>query len=126
MLLEQMTHFDSLSGHRYATLTTFQKDGEPVSTVVSFALQGDRLYVMLPASGSEVQRIHANAQVEVAPCAADGTPLGASVEAMALVLADPQSARRALRRGLGFAARLRELALVLKREPVVYLEITPM
>jgi PPOX class probable F420-dependent enzyme len=126
MLLEQMTHFDSLIGHRYATLTTFQKDGEPVSTVVSFAQAGDRLYVMLPANGNEAQRIHHNAQVEVAPCAADGTPLGGSVEAMALVLADPQPARRALRQGLGLAARLRELALALKRDPVVYLEITPM
>lgn len=121
-----MTPFDTLSGHRFLALTSFQKDGEPVTTVVAFAQNGDRLYVMLPASGDEAQRIHANAQVEVAPCAADGTGQGASVEAMAMPMPDPQVARRVLHRALGLSARLREITHTLKHEPLVYLEITPM
>ncbi len=126
MLFGQMTDFSTLQGHRYAALTTFRRDGQPVTTTVTFAEDGDRLYVMLPASAGEAQRIRDNAQVEVAPCAADGTLLGAAVEAMALVLADSQAARRALRHTFGVAERLHELSQTLRREPCVYLEITPM
>ena len=128
MLLEQMNGFSLLDDHQYVALTTFRSDGLPITTPFPFALVEDKVYVMAAAGAGEIQRIHENAQVEVAPCTADGISLAIAQEGMALALA-PEPARiacRALRHKFGLRARLQELALGFRRESCVYLEITPM
>jgi PPOX class probable F420-dependent enzyme len=60
--------FPNLQGHQFMSLITFRKNGEPVSTVVWFAQEADKLYVLTAADAGKVKRIRQNAQVEVAPC----------------------------------------------------------
>ena len=126
MLREQMTEFSALEGHAYAALTTFHKDGQPVSIPVWFAQDGDRLYVALPSEADAVQHIHSNAQVEIAPCNEHGETLGASIEAMAVVLPGSKSAeaRHCLNQKYGWQRRLRDLLSLGAK--TVYLEITAM
>lgn len=118
------TDFAPLGRCRTVALTTFRHDGQPVVTRVAFALDGNRLYVALPANTEVIRRIHENAQVEVAPCGGDD---GSPIEAMAVVVPDEKSgdARRALA-AFGLRQMFRDFLLTLARTHRVYLEITPM
>lgn len=129
MLAEQMTQFSALGDQPYLALTTFHRDGRAATAPFRFAQVEDRLYVMAAASAEEIRRIHENAQVEVAPGGLNGQPQGAAQEAMALIVADDETAaaaRHALHGKFGLRARLWELTLFCRRERCVYLEITPM
>jgi PPOX class probable F420-dependent enzyme len=121
-----LTGFSILQGCRYISLTTFHKDGQPAAIPLRFAQDGDKVYVLSPADVA--QRIHDNAQVEVAPCTEDGGLLGGSTEAMAVVISGDHvnDARRALTRKYGFEQRLNDLLLMLRQTTPIYLEITPM
>jgi PPOX class probable F420-dependent enzyme len=120
--------FSSLSDHSYIAITTFARNGQPVTTPPFwFAQDGDKLYVM-SSSAAEVRQIHENAQVEVAPCTQNGQTLAPSVEAMALALSGSKAAaaRHALNAKYGLQIRLHELAFTVRLTHPVYLEITPM
>ena len=123
-----MSEFSTLCGHHYLALTTFGAHGEPAVNTVWFVQDGDKLYLTLSASAEVVARIHANAQVEVAPCTSQGQPLGQSVEAMALVLSGDraQTSRHTIRSAYNFPQRLRDSLLSFLRVPRAYVEITPM
>lgn len=129
MLKDQNSVFLPFHDHQFICLTTFQHDGEPVATPLPFGQVNDKLYVMTPTTAEIVQRIHENAQVEVAPCTAQGDLLGAAIEGMAiLVPADQRStARQALNRKYGWNRRLRQwIDEGLRNRAFSYLEITPM
>lgn len=119
-----ITEFAAFSRCHTLALTTFRHDGLPVVTHVAFAHDGERLYVASRSDAALVQRVHENAQVEVAPCDADD---GSAIEAMAVVLPDARTA--AAKRALGaFGLRplLGDFLLSLVGVRRVYLEITPM
>ncbi|MBI1259294.1 MAG: PPOX class F420-dependent oxidoreductase [Chloroflexi bacterium] len=128
MQKEEYTHFSVLEGHAFLSLTTFRKNGEPVTTPVWFAQDGDKLYVMTGAKTGKVRRIHHNAQVEVAPCTLNGTLLGDPLEAMAVILNDGQniSANRTLNHKYGWQKRFYDLTYLLRAQKRTWLEITPM
>ncbi len=129
MLKEPLGVFVPFHDHRFLCLTTFQHDGEPVATPLRFAQVGDKLYVMTLATAGIVKRIHENAQVEVAPCTAQGDLLSAPLEGMAILLtADQRSAaRHALNRKYGWRRRLHQwIDERLRNIRFSYLEITPM
>ncbi|HVU09760.1 MAG TPA: PPOX class F420-dependent oxidoreductase [Phototrophicaceae bacterium] len=126
MLREQMTGFLTLAGQTYAALTTFRKDGQPVSVTVWFAQDGDRIYVALASGTEAVNHVHSNAQVEIAPCNERGETRGAPIEAMAVVLPEAKNAvaRNCLNHKYGWQRRLRDLLPLGVK--TVYLEITAM
>ena len=115
--------FSALSQCHSLDLTTFRHDGQPIVRTVSFAHDGERLYVACRSNAEFVRQIHENAQVEVAPC---GESHG-SIEAMAVVLPGDKSgsARRALG-AFGLRHVLGDFLLSLVGDCRVYLEITPM
>ena len=118
------TGFAPLGRCRTVALTTFRHDGQPVVTRVAFVLDGNRLYVATRGNAEVVQRIHENAQVEIAPCdGQDSSP----IEAMAVIIPDEKSgdARRALG-AFGLRQIFRDFLLTLINTHRVYLEITPM
>ena len=128
MLQTQTAGFSTFNGCRCLALTTFRKDGQPVMTPVWFAQEDDKLYLLLPADSEVVQRIHENAQVEVAPQDESGKPSGAPVEAMAVVL-DGSRAERAghiLNQQASLRRRLYHLLLNVRLSGCVNVEITPM
>ena len=121
-----MAQFTSLSGERLLALTTFDHDSTAVTTPLRFAKAGERLFILAPADVAE--RIHDNAQVEVAPCDEHGDATGEPIEAMAMVLPPEKAAdaRHVLGAKYGLIVRLSALTMALRLAPGAYLEITPM
>jgi uncharacterized protein len=76
----------SLERARYLLLTTYRRDGRPVSTPVWFASRDGVLYVWTNARTGKVKRIRANPIVSVAPCTLRGGPLGPAVEGRASIV----------------------------------------
>jgi hypothetical protein len=124
----QVLPFYNLQGYQFMRLTTFRKNGEPVSTTVWFAQDGEKLYVLTPADAGKVRRIRNNAQVEVAPCSASGRLLGVTVEAMARILPGDEAphAIKALNRKYGFQKRVFDFFHMVQGVNRAYLEIMPM
>jgi PPOX class probable F420-dependent enzyme len=76
-------------------LTTFRRDGTPVGTPVSIAVDGQRAYVRSFERAGKTRRIRNNPTVTVAPSTARGTPTGAAVEATARRLTGAEHTRAA-------------------------------
>ena len=58
----------TLADHRFVSLTTFRRSGEPVSTPVWVGRDGDSLVVLTPAGSGKVMRLRHDPRIEVAPC----------------------------------------------------------
>ncbi len=77
-------------------LTSFRRDGTPVGTPVSIAVDGDRGYLPSPGTAWKVKRIRNEPRIEIAPCTPRGRPTGPAVAATARRL-EGREARRAAR-----------------------------
>lgn len=121
--------FSNLEGHSYMSLTIYRKNGQPVSTPVWFAMEGDKLYVLTLGDAGKVKRIRNQPQVLVAPCKVNGEVVGEAVTGIARVLdADSgQYANRLLTRKYGLFKRLFDLVhrITGRYATRVYLEIVP-
>jgi len=73
-------------------LTTFRRDGTPVQTPVSIAVDGDHAFIRTWDTAGKVKRIRNNPEVTIAPCTARGRPTGASIPAHARILTGEESA----------------------------------
>jgi uncharacterized protein len=95
-----MTRLDAFTHQWAVLLTTFRRDGTPVGTPVSLAVEGERGFVRSPGTGWKVKRLRRNPQVEIAPCTPRGRPTGPAVPALARRLQgdEAKGAARALRR----------------------------
>jgi uncharacterized protein len=69
---------------KYLSLTTYKRDGSPVSTPVWFVEEGGRLFVTTSADSYKAKRLRRNPAAMVAPCTARGAlkaePVPARVE----------------------------------------------
>ena len=61
---------------KYLSLTTYRRDGSPVSTPVWFVEEGGRLFVTTAADSYKAKRLRRNPACMVAPCTARGVPKG--------------------------------------------------
>jgi PPOX class probable F420-dependent enzyme len=120
--------FAHLQGHKYMSLVTFRKNGQPVPTPVWFAQVGDKLYVVTRGDSGKVKRIRNNAQVEVAPCTMRGDVLGEAEEGMARILAhdETKEAHRALASKYKLMFQMFALMWRFQRHQVTYLEVQSM
>jgi PPOX class probable F420-dependent enzyme len=73
-------------------LTTFKRDGTPIGTPVSIAVDGDRAFVRTFDTAWKLKRIRNNPEVEVAPSTRRGRPTGSAIRARARVLEGEESA----------------------------------
>lgn len=88
--------FVALGEQRFVSLTTFRRSGQPVSTPVWVARDGDVLLVTTPAGTGKVKRLRHDHRVEFRPCGrtgsvAPGTP---ATPARATVDEDPAAHQR--------------------------------
>jgi PPOX class probable F420-dependent enzyme len=120
-----------LGPEKYISLTTFKKDGTPVSTPVWVVQDEGRLLVWTAASSWKVKRIRHNACVHVAPCSPTGKLRGAEVAARASIVEDTTQVQRLIARKYWFLYPLVHGASVashkLRRkpeEPSVTIEIS--
>jgi uncharacterized protein len=116
---------------RYIALTTYRRDGRPVTTPVWAAPLNGNLYVVTARSTGKVRRLQATDRVRFAPSNMNGRRiLGAWHEGSGRVVEDEQrrgEALAALRRKYGWQMSLAMLINRLRgldRERVV-LELTP-
>jgi len=120
-----MTVADEIVHSRYVGLTTYRKDGTPVTTPVWHVPQGAELWIVTEAGSGKVKRIRNNPQVLVQPCSVRGTvtPGAPSATGTARLLDDDDTvlARKLLARryvmsraGNWFARMLR-----LRRPPMI-------
>jgi PPOX class probable F420-dependent enzyme len=85
---------------RTVALTTYRRNGTPVSTAVSIAVDGDRAVFRSFAKAGKTRRLRRNPAVEVAPSRFLGRPTGPAVRGTARLLdgAKASAAARLLRR----------------------------
>jgi|SRR5215213_5721809 len=76
-------------------LTTFRRDGTPVSTPVNVAVDGNRVYFRTYEEAGKFKRIRNNAAVEVAPSTFRGVATGPAKLARAVLLSGGDDARAA-------------------------------
>ena len=109
-------------------LTTFRRDGTPVGTAVSLAVDHGRAFVRTFESSGKFKRIRNNPACEVAPSTFGGRAVGPAIHGRLRVLEGPE-ARRA--RALIEAKHpwlhrlLVPLTHRLTRKRTVYLEFVP-
>ena len=123
-----MSSFDPFIDQWAALLTSFRRDGTPVGTPVSLAVEGDRAVVRSPGTGWKVKRMRRNPCVEIAPCTPRGRATGPPVHAFARELHGDEARRaaRALRRKhLVLQGVLVPLAHRLMRCGTAYFELRP-
>jgi uncharacterized protein len=71
---------------KYVNLTTFRRDGTPVSTPVWFVSENGNLLVETDDNSYKVRRIRRNDHVTVTSCNATGRAKGQAVSARATIL----------------------------------------
>lgn len=81
---------------RAILLTTFKRDGSPVGTPVSIAVEGDHAFVRTYDRAGKAKRLRNNPDVEIAPSTMTGKLTGDSVRAR-LTLLDGEAAAHAAR-----------------------------
>jgi PPOX class probable F420-dependent enzyme len=76
-------------------VTTYRRDGRPVSTPVSLAVDGDHAYLRSFEQAGKTRRIRHNPRVDIAPSTARGRPTGPGIQATARRLEGAESWRAA-------------------------------
>ncbi|TNC19606.1 PPOX class F420-dependent oxidoreductase [Amycolatopsis alkalitolerans] len=79
---------------RTVLLTTFRRDGSPVGTPVSIAVEGDHAFVRSYDKAGKAKRLRRNPDAEIAPSTMAGKPTGDAVPAR-LTLLDGEAAAHA-------------------------------
>lgn len=123
--------FRALGEESFVSLTTFRRSGEPVSTPVWIARDGDELVVTTPSESGKVKRIKNSGRVELRPCSRRGkVPDDAvAVSGQARIVTDAPAARATelIKKKYGLEFRIFmfvELLVARRRKPRVTLAIT--
>ncbi|MGE5291860.1 MAG: PPOX class F420-dependent oxidoreductase [Micromonosporaceae bacterium] len=115
-----------------AVLTTYKRDGTPVLTPLSVAVDGPHAYVRSYEKAWKVRRIRNNPEVELAPCTALGRPTGpaARMRARRLQGAEARHAARLLARKYPLLQRVvvpsAHRLLRAKTGRTVHMELSPL
>jgi uncharacterized protein len=89
----------ALKNQKYASLTTFRKNGTAVPTPVWFAEDGGNIYVMTRGDSWKTKRVRNNPEVRLAPCTIRGKVTGPEFAGRARILPEEEwgPARSAIR-----------------------------
>jgi PPOX class probable F420-dependent enzyme len=125
----------ALATEPFVSITTFRRDGTPVSVPVWCAADHGALLVFSAADSWKVKRIRRDAHVRLAPCSTRGRPRGPAVDADASLLEETATVQALLARKYPWAwPAYRALMLVtaairrLRRQapsPWLTIKITP-
>jgi uncharacterized protein len=119
--------YTDLTDHTFVNLTTFRKNGSPVSTPVTFAQYNGRLYVITGATTGKIKRLRHTSRVELGPCDSKGNSLGPTQAGQARILSREETARLKPHLKLHAPAPIMfvfNLLRELRKGGNVYLEIT--
>jgi uncharacterized protein len=90
-----MTSFESFRNRRTALLTTYKRDGTPVATPVTIAVDDGRAFVRTWDSAWKAKRMRNNPVVQVAPATVRGRPTGDAIAARSRLLEGDEAKRAA-------------------------------
>jgi uncharacterized protein len=88
----------ALATEPFVSITTFRRDGTPVSVPVWCAADNGTLLVFSEADSWKVKRIRRDPHVRLAPCSARGRPRGPAVDADASLVEETTTVRALLAR----------------------------
>jgi uncharacterized protein len=123
-----MTAFEPFIKHKTALLTSYKRDGTPVATPVTIAVDGDRAYVRTPDKAWKARRMRNNPAVRIAPSTLRGQPVGPAKTARIRLLSgeeDARAARLLARRAPLLQGMLVPLVHRLMRYRTLHYELTP-
>lgn len=129
-----MSLLSALAPEKYLSLTTYRRDGSPVSTPVWFVIDGSRLLVWTSAASWKAKRLRRDPRVRVAACDFRGNVHSAAWDATARFLTESEGPRvqRLLLKKYPLARRLLSWLTALTarvqrtpREEPAYLEVVP-
>ena len=72
-------------------LTTYKRDGTPVSTAVNIAVEGDHAFFRTYAQSWKARRLRRNPEVEIAPSTFFGTSTGPAMHGRARLLSGQEA-----------------------------------
>ena len=107
-----MTALEPFGREWAVLLTTFRRDGTPVGTPVSVAVEGDRAYFRTWDTTWKLKRIRNNPEVEFAPSTALGKPTRPAIRGRVRVLEGEESAHAA--------------KLLARKHPILHRFLVPM
>jgi uncharacterized protein len=90
-----MACFDRFTKLRTALLTTYKRDGTPVATPVTIAVDGDHAYVRTWDTAWKARRMRNNPAVLVAPSTVLGSQRGEPLTARSRLLSGDEAVRAA-------------------------------
>ena len=98
--MQTATPLTPFTRRRTALLTTFKRDGTPVDTPVTIAVEGDHAFVRTYDRAGKAKRLRRNPRVRIAPSTVGGRPRGDTLPACAVLLdgAEAEHAARAIAR----------------------------
>jgi len=113
---------------RAVWLTTFRRDGTPVGTAVSIAVDGGRAFIRTYDRAGKAKRLRNNPNVEIAPSTMRGKPTGPSIPAQMRLLNGDET--KAAAKALARKHRILHGVLVplshrLARYKTFHYEVTP-
>jgi uncharacterized protein len=123
---EPVSGFEALRGHKYALLTTYRKNGDPVPTPVWFGLDEDgAVYFYADETSGKVKRLRGNARVRLAPCDLRGKPRGAPAVGTARILPADEAdrAERVIAANYGLGRRVYDAAINRLTGTGIYVEV---
>jgi PPOX class probable F420-dependent enzyme len=82
--------FDTLTGKRTISLTTYYKSGKSVSTPVEYVRVDDKLYVSTPEASYKVKRIRGNSTAVIASCTMRGKITGPNIDVQVRILSEEE------------------------------------
>jgi PPOX class probable F420-dependent enzyme len=111
-----------------ALLTRYRRDGAPVGTPVTIAVEGSHAFVRTFDKAAKMKRIRRDPNVEVAPSTLLGRPIGPSIWARVRLLGGVEAehaARLIARRQPVLQGALVPLFHRLRRYRTIHMELTP-
>ena len=94
-----------LANEHYVSITTFKRDGTPVSTPVWVAGENGNLLVISEAGSWKVKRIRRDGHVRIRSCSPRGAPRGDGVDADATLDSDTATVEKLLEQKYGWMYR---------------------
>jgi PPOX class probable F420-dependent enzyme len=96
-LRPQPSPFDALRRSMTAMLTTYRRNGQPVSTLVEIQVRGDKAYFYTWSTTAKVKRLLHTPRAELAPTTLTGKVSGAAIQGLARRLEGAEAAQAARR-----------------------------
>lgn len=120
-------YFTALAPAKYMLLTTFKREGTPVSTPVQGVIDGKRAYFRVWSQSGTVKRLRHTAGVQVTPCTVLGLcSFGPPINATARLLPSEEASRVARKLARKYPVQHRSLIPLIyrtRRRQMVHYEL---